>query len=47
MRLESKATSTREAGKVPYRFVQNGERVKYFEVYRKNIMVVILELNKL
>ena len=35
MRLESKATSTREAGKVPYRFVQNGERVKYFENYRK------------
>lgn len=35
MRLESKATSTREAGKVPYRFVQNGERVKYFEDYRK------------
>src|SRR5699024_6106782 len=36
MRLESKATSTRQAGKAPYRFVQNGERVKSFEDYRKN-----------
>ena len=36
IRLESKASSTREAGKTPYQFVQSGERVKAFEEYRKN-----------
>lgn len=35
MRLESKAVSTREASKFPYRFVQNGERIKAFESYRE------------
>ncbi|UXU27426.1 class I SAM-dependent DNA methyltransferase (plasmid) [Staphylococcus aureus] len=35
IRLESKASSTRDAGKTPYQFVQSGERVKAFEEYRK------------
>ena len=36
MRLKSKATSTQEAGKTPYFFVQRGERISAFEDYQSH-----------